>query len=106
MAFDIRLYCHSTSLDRSNYPYTHLSVSHQLPYKTIKGYEKYFEEKVATKIFARVIALSAKLKNRALHMMHTRYNTLVVLVLARVHNIYMERECPTPVCPVQTHCVK
>ena len=26
--------------------------------------------------------------------------------IPRVHNIYTERECPTPVCPVQTHCVK
>ena len=26
-------------------------------------------------------------------------------ILSRVHNIYTERECPTPVCPVQTHCV-
>ena len=33
------------------------------------------------KIFACVIVLSAKLKNRTLHMMHTRYNTLVVLAL-------------------------
>ena len=27
-------------------------------------------------------------------------------LLSRVHNIYKERESPTPVCPVQTHCVK
>ena len=30
----------------------------------------------------------------------------LVCVLARVHNICKERECPTSVCPVQTHCVK
>ena len=82
-AFDIRLYCHDTSLDHSNYPYTHLSVSYQLHYKIIKGYKKYFKEKVASKIFARVIVLSVKLKNRALHIMHihimhTRYSSFSI----------------------------